>query len=111
MKIAVIDVETTGLYPGKDRVVEIAVVVVTPDGKRLGEFSTLVNPERDVGPTSVHGLTAQDVYSAPRFGELAGHLISVLDGTVAIAGHNVWFDQSFLKAEFERLGRQCALGA
>ena len=106
MKIAVIDVETTGLYPGKDRVVEIAVVVVTPDGKRLGEFSTLVNPERDVGPTSVHGLTAKDVYSAPKFGELAGDLISILDGTVAIAGHNVWFDQSFLKAEFERLGRQ-----
>ena len=106
MKIAVIDVETTGLSPSRDRVVEIAIVLVTPDGNRLGEFCSLVNPERDVGPTSIHGLTAKDVYSAPRFGELAGHLISVLEGAVAVAGHNVLFDQSFLKAEFERLGHQ-----
>jgi DNA polymerase-3 subunit epsilon len=106
MKIAVIDVETTGLFPSKDRVVEIAVVLVALDGNRLGQFSSLVNPERDVGPTSIHGLTAKDVYSAPRFGELAGHLISVLEGVVAIAGHNVLFDESFLKAEFERLGHR-----
>lgn len=104
MKLAVVDVETTGLFAGVDRVVEIAVVLLSLDGKRLGEICSLINPERDVGPTSIHGLAAQDVYSAPRFADLAGHVLGALDGAVALVGHNVWFDSSFLKAEFQRLG-------
>jgi DNA polymerase-3 subunit epsilon len=36
--------------------------------------------------------------------DLAGQLINVLEGTIAIGGHNVWFDNSFLNAEFQRFG-------
>jgi DNA polymerase-3 subunit epsilon len=104
MKLAVVDVETTGLFPSVDRVVEIAIVVLGLDGKPVTRFSSLVNPERDVGPTSIHGLTGEDVYSAPRLADLAGRILDVLEGTVAIAGHNVWFDNSFLRAEFQRFG-------
>ncbi len=48
---AVVDVETTGLYPRTDRVVEVAVVHISADGQITGEFSTLMNLGRDVGLT------------------------------------------------------------
>lgn len=76
---AVIDVETTGLYPGcQDRIVEIAVVSLACNGQVTGEWSTLVNPHRDVGPTHIHGIKASDVYSAPSFDEIAGSVIQLL---------------------------------
>lgn len=103
--LAVIDVETTGLNPYRhDRVIELAALVMELDGEIIREFATLVNPERDIGPTSVHGLTASDVTSAPRFAEVAGTLIDALNGCVAVAGHNIRFDYSFLATEFGRLG-------
>ena len=57
--IAVVDVETTGINPyHHNRIVELAVLVMQPDGTVVRTFATLVNPERDIGPTSIHGLTA-----------------------------------------------------
>ena len=57
--IAVVDVETTGLFPSRhDRIIEIGIVVIRPDGDVSVEFESLVNPKRDIGPTSVHGLTS-----------------------------------------------------
>jgi len=55
---AVVDVETTGLFPARDRVVEVAVVHLDPDARVTGEFSTLIDPRRDVGPTRIHGISA-----------------------------------------------------
>ena len=64
--VAVVDVETTGLNPYRhDRIVELAALIVGSDGTALREFETLVNPERDIGPTHVHGLTSGDVLNAP----------------------------------------------
>ncbi len=103
--VAVIDLETTGLNPYRhDRVVELAVLVMSLDGMVLREFVTLVNPERDIGPTRLYGLSTRDILAAPRFGEIAGALVETLEGCVALAGHNVRFDHSFLTAEFGRLG-------
>jgi DNA polymerase-3 subunit epsilon len=102
---AVIDVETTGFCPHRnDRVVEIAVVVVDAAGNKLREFTSVVNPERDVGPTRVHGLRARDLVHAPKFHEILPPLIKALEGTTALVGHKLRFDISFLEAEFERLG-------
>ncbi|MCL5736288.1 MAG: exonuclease domain-containing protein, partial [Actinobacteria bacterium] len=67
-------------------------------------FNSLVNPERDVGPTSIHGLSARDVSTAPTFHEIAGRLIETMDGCSAVAAHNVAFDYSFLRSEFSRMG-------
>lgn len=104
-RIAVFDVETTGLNPyHHDRIVELAAVVIRPDGTVVRELATLVNPERDIGPTRIHGLITRDILAAPRFSEIAGALLEVLDGCVALAGHNVRFDHSFLAAEFDRIG-------
>src|SRR3989441_11759534 len=103
--IAVIDVETTGLFPFRhDRVVEVAAVVVQVDGHVEREFVSLVNPARDIGPSSIHGLTSEDLLYAPRFEEIAGLILDTLRGTVAIAAHNVRFDRQFLDSEFSRLG-------
>jgi len=100
---AVIDVETTGLYPGcQDRIVEIAVVSLACNGQVTGEWSTLVNPHRDVGPTHIHGIKASDVYSAPSFDEIAGSVIQLLRERILV-GHNLSFDSRFLAAEFRRL--------
>jgi len=100
---AVVDVETTGLYPRTDRVVEVAVVHVSAEGQITAEFSTLINPGRDVGPTRIHGIRAQDILHAPSFSQAAAALWQMLDGRVLVA-HNVPFDVRFLDAEFGRCG-------
>jgi DNA polymerase-3 subunit epsilon len=103
--VAIIDIETTGLNPYRhDRIVELAALVIRPDGEIIRQFVSLVNPERDIGPIRVHGLSTQDILAAPRFSEITGALIEVLDGCVALVGHNIRFDHSFLTAEFDRLG-------
>lgn len=103
--ISVIDCETTGLNAARhDRVIEIAAVVIDPDGGVEREFVSLINPGRDVGKTSLHGITASDVAEAPRFEHIVGHLAQTLDGTIALAGHNVGFDHRFLRCEFDRAG-------
>jgi DNA polymerase-3 subunit epsilon len=102
---AVVDVETTGLNPYRhDRIVEIAVLLVSSDGSVVREFASVINPERDVGPTHIHGLSAGDVLQAPLFSEVATPLLEVLRPSVAIVGHNARFDLSFLSLEFQRLG-------
>ncbi len=101
MTFAVLDVETTGVLPRTDRVVEVAVVRMDASGRQLDEFATLVNPERDVGDTYLHGISATDVMSAPTFREVLGDVVALLSGAVVV-GHNVRFDLRFLDVEARR---------
>lgn len=103
MSVAVVDLETTGVLPSTDRVVEIGVVLLDDAGTVEQEFGTLVDPSRDIGPTSVHGIRASDVVGAPTFAEVAPYLGSLLSGRVVVA-HNALFDLRFLGAEFGRAG-------
>ncbi|AXX31739.1 DEAD/DEAH box helicase [Actinosynnema pretiosum subsp. pretiosum] len=99
---AVVDLETTGFSArGRDRVVEVAVIRMAADGAVLGEWSSLVNPQRRVSATGVHGITDDEVVDAPTFADLAPTLAAHLRGAVLVA-HNASFDVNFLKAEFER---------
>lgn len=102
---AVVDVETTGLFTGRwhNRVAEIGVVLVGRDGAVTGEWGTLVNPQRDLGPQHIHGIQAADVRAAPTFADIAGDLGALLHGRVVVA-HNLGFDLRFLRYEFDRLG-------
>lgn len=103
--IAVIDVETTGLSPWRhDRVVEIAIVLLTPDGTVHFEYETLLNPHRDMGPSRIHQIYASDVLKAPSFSEVAGDILEILAKSSVVAGHNVAFDKNFLIKEYERIG-------
>lgn len=101
---AVIDLETTGIHPNHhERVVEIAVVHVNGAGQVLNEWASLINPKRHVGATEIHGITAADLLDAPTFDDIAGDLVELLRGKVLVA-HNLQFDISFLRSEFERTG-------
>jgi DNA polymerase-3 subunit epsilon len=107
---AVIDVETTGLRTSwHDRICEIAIVHVDAAGRVTGDWSSLVNPERDLGPQHVHGITAAEARRAPVFADLAGQIGLLLRDRVVVA-HNLAFDAAFLAAEYARLGLQAPVG-
>lgn len=98
----VVDLETTGFSPRLgDRIVEIAAVRMRGDGTVLSEWSTLINPLRDIGATHVHGITPADVTGAPRFEEVVGDALLHLREAVLVA-HNLSFDLRFLTAELDR---------
>lgn len=98
-----VDVETTGFSPRlHDRVIEIAMVQVTGEGIE-DEFVTLVNPDRDVGRTDIHGIRASDLMGAPSFDEIADEVIDRLRERVLVA-HNAKFDNGFIGAELTRAG-------
>lgn len=101
-RVAVIDVETTGLYRA-DRVVEIAIVTMDADGTVIDEFDTLVNPFRDPGPTWIHGVTGSMLVDAPAFDDIADHVAARLHGAVVVA-HNLRFDTRMIGHEFGRAG-------
>lgn len=106
--IAVIDVETTG-FGRQDRIVEIAIVGLDGDGLIVDEFSTLVQPQRDVGAVDVHGITADMVACAPTFREIAGAVAERLDGRI-FASHNARFASRFVDKELRRVGLELSLG-
>lgn len=99
---AVVDVETTGLDPTVEQVVEVAVCVTSFDFTPLSTWQTMTRPETPVTNSHIHGLTTADLASAPTFGEIAGALTDQLDGLRLVA-HNSSFDASFLVAEYHRL--------
>lgn len=102
-EFAVIDLETTGLFPERyDRIIEIAIITLNSQGGIIDSYETLVNPERDLGPTHIHQISAGMVYEAPRFNDIAGDVVQYLAGK-HLVGHNISYDYRFLKHEFKRL--------
>lgn len=102
-RFVVVDVETTGLSPYKHRVLELALLTVTPHGQVVDEFTTRFNPECPVGPTYIHGITERDVHGAPLFRDVAPLLAHRLAGAAVVA-HNASFDLAFLREEYQRAG-------
>lgn len=103
-EFAVVDIETTGLYPdGGDRIVEIAIVVTNSLGEVLSDWSSRVNPGRKIAATKVHGLTDQDVANSPTFTEVASKVNELLSNRIFVA-HNASFDYRFIKRELGTSG-------
>lgn len=106
-RLAIVDVETTGSQPGRERVTEIGLVRVDFDGDavRVDEWSTLINPGIPIPPEIqwLTGITNEMVRGAPPFGEIAQPLFDRLEDAVLVA-HNARFDYGFLRAEFARAG-------
>jgi DNA polymerase-3 subunit epsilon len=101
---AIVDIETTGGNPDVNKIMDIALLI--HDGKKLvNQFSTLINPERPIPPliTELTGITNEMVQDAPKFCEVAEHIMELTKDTVFVA-HNSRFDYSFLKEEFRNLG-------
>lgn len=98
-----LDLETTGLSPSQDRIVELAIIKVTPGGDVL-ERVRRFNPGTPIPAEAIaiHGITAQDVLDEATFAQCARSLASLLDGC-DLAGFNVRrFDVPILMAEFRR---------
>jgi len=91
-----IDLETTGLDPERDAIIEIGAVRFRGD-QVLGTFESLVNPGRPI-PYSIQPLTGikpDDVRHAPPLASVLPRLRRLV-GDQPIVGHNVGFDLSFL---------------
>lgn len=103
--LAVIDLETTGVNLGTDRIIEFAVVKILLDGTRI-QKRKLINPEIAIPATStdIHGITDEMVKDAPPFRQVAQELKQMLDGC-DLAGYNSnRFDIPLLVEEFLRAG-------
>src|SRR5262245_35663214 len=79
--MAVIDLETTGIDPKVDRIVEISVLKILTDG-RTDHRTRRLNPGVSIPPaaTRIHGISDADVQDSPRFSRVAGGLLAFLDG-------------------------------
>uniref|UniRef100_UPI0028051EB1 exonuclease domain-containing protein n=1 Tax=uncultured Actinomyces sp. TaxID=249061 RepID=UPI0028051EB1 len=86
---AVVDLETTGLSPTTDSILEVALVLTDAAGRVERSWSTLIDPGAgvDVGPTHIHGLVAEELIGAPGFDEVADLLAADLAGRAVVA-HN-----------------------
>lgn len=101
---AILDIETTGGKYNEEGITEIAIYRF--DGlKIVDQFSSLVNPEREIQPFVVNltGITSAMLTSAPKFFEVAKRIIEITDGCTLVA-HNAQFDNRILTTEFDRLG-------
>src|SRR5579862_683954 len=103
--LAVIDLETTGVNLGSDRIVEIAIVKIMPDGSKTVKRK-LLNPEMPIpqAASAVHGITDEMVKDAPTFKQLANELKQFIENC-DLAGYNSnRFDIPMLAEEFLRAG-------
>ena len=92
-----LDVETTGLYPAKNEIVEVAAIKFDAGMKPIACFSSLCKPKRSIPPeiTEINGITDDMVEDMPNFHEIAPALSRFLEGC-NLAGHNLGFDLEFL---------------
>lgn len=102
--IAFIDIETTGLNPQQDRIVEICIIKVHPNGTEE-TLSSVINPAMQISieSTKIHGITNDGVKGKPTFNEFAQQLINFIDNC-DLGGFGTKFDLSFLESEFKRAG-------
>ena len=105
LRLAFVDLETTGGTVTSDRITEVGIIEVDEDGVR--EWSSLVNPGMHIPEfiQSLTGITDAMVEDAPTFAELADQIAERLAGRLFIA-HNARFDHGFLKNEFKRTGHE-----
>jgi DNA polymerase-3 subunit epsilon len=108
--IAFIDLETTGLNSSFDRIIELSVLKVHPDGSEEMK-SVRVNPEMPIsaGAAKVHGIKDADVAGEPTFRQYAKNLMAFLDGCDLSGFNAIRFDLPMLRAEFARVGMKLNL--
>lgn len=102
--LAFLDLETTGINIVSDRIVEISVLKVSPNGTEEW-LTSRINPEMPIPAksTSIHGITDKDVANSPAFRDIAKKLAAFLEGC-DLAGYNAnKFDIPVLAEEFLRV--------
>lgn len=104
MKFAILDVETTGLNPVTDRVIELGIVFMD-DGEIVGRENFIFNPERKL-PSKIKQMTGltDDVLEDAPFFEVFAEQIAYLTRDRIVVGHHVSFDYAFLRNEMKLSG-------
>lgn len=105
VSFTVLDLETTGLNPAWDGIIEIGMIKVK-DGEIIDKFETLVDPEMPIDPfiTELTGISENDLKDAPTIDKLCNKVKDFI-GADVIVGHNISFDINFLyDAILENLG-------
>ncbi len=103
--IVFFDLETTGVDTAHDRIVEISMIKIMPDGEQIVKTRKL-NPEMHIpeAATAVHGITDEDVKDCPRFAQVAKSLAQFLTGCDFGGFNSNRFDMPVLVEEFLRAG-------
>ena len=99
------DTETSGAYPLDSEIVEIGFVK-WKNGEIVDQFQTLVRPDRLMSDfiIGIHGITNEMVATAPRFGEVADHVVDAFNSADYLVAHHCPFDMGFISYELERVG-------
>jgi len=106
-ELVVLDFETTGLLPGRDRTIEVAATLMV-DHQPVDTFCRLMHPGFPLPPfiTSLTGITNEMLGGQPRPEEIMPGLHQFVRG-LPIVAHNASFDRAFLQAELARAGLRC----
>lgn len=108
--LAIIDLETTGINIATDKIIEIAIVKLLPDGSTVNKRK-LINPQMPIPKSSsdVHGITNEMVQNAPTFKQVANEIKQFLDNC-DLGGYNSnRFDIPMLVEEFLRSGLEFSM--
>jgi DNA polymerase-3 subunit epsilon len=105
-----LDLETTGIHVKVDRVIQIGIVKVKPNGE-VTEWKTFINPGMPIPKEAIaaHGITDDMIKDAPKFETIARVLLAGLTDC-DLAGYNIRFDLGFLSKEFGLLGMKFTPG-
>ncbi len=98
-EIIALDLETTGLDPYQDAILEIGLVRFR-EGEILETYATLVDPQREIPPaiTSLTRIRQEDLIGAPKLHQVIDRVAAFI-GDAPVLGHNIAFDLAFLQRE------------
>ena len=103
------DVETTGLNPQEERIIELGAVLFE-NGQAVQKFNTLVDAEVEVSDfiSNLTHITNEMLKNQPKeieaYAMFQEFMKEALEGNIIVCAHNARFDMSFLKTTFDRLG-------
>ena len=108
--LVVFDIESTGINWRTDRIIDLALVKLLPDGQRE-QYTFRVNPGMPIPPesTAVHQITDDDVAGCPGFADVVDDVLRVLSGADLCGYNMIRFDLPMLAKECERAGKSIAL--
>tara|TARA_R110000824_G_scaffold53800_1_gene148601 strand:+ start:4138 stop:4893 length:756 start_codon:yes stop_codon:yes gene_type:complete len=106
-----LDIETTGLNPEEDRIVQLGVCILSPDGS-IKEGVQLFNPQMPM-PTEaykIHKINDEALKDAPTFNQVANRIAHGFKDC-DLCGYNIDFDLRFLQAELKRCNLELSYGS
>lgn len=107
VSFAVVDLETTGVDPSTDRILQMAAIVIDGTGRVVDTFDTIVKPESPEqyvhGAEHIHGISEAQVANGMPLRDALSRLRQISDGKFFTA-HNAQFDIGFIHAESQRVG-------